>query len=65
MAWTIEQYNALNDAIAQGVTQVMYGNKLVIYRSLNEMMTLRNAMREELGLNVAPKRIFAKHSKGL
>lgn len=65
MAWTIEQYNALNDAIAQGVTQVMYGNKLVIYRSVNEMLQLRNLMREELELNEAPKRLFAKHSKGL
>lgn len=63
--WTIEQYNALNEAIAQGVTQVMYGNKLVIYRSVNEMLTLRNLMREELGLNEVPKRLFAKHSKGL
>lgn len=65
MAWTIEQYNTLNDAIAQGVTQVMYGNKLVIYRSLNEMMTLRDAMKRELGLSTAPKRLFASHSKGL
>lgn len=65
MAWTIEQYNTLNDAIAQGVTQVMYGNKLVIYRSLNEMMTLRDAMKRELGLAKAPKRLFASHSKGL
>jgi len=65
MAWTIEQYNALNDAIAQGVTQVMYGNKMVIYRSMNEMLTLRNLMREELGLNKAPKKLFAKYNKGL
>ena len=65
MAWTIEQYDALNNAIAQGVTQVMYGNKLVIYRSMNEMLQLRNLMRQELGLNEAPKRLFAKHSKGL
>ncbi len=65
MAWTIEQYNTLNDAIAQGVTQVMYGNKMVIYRSINEMLTLRNLMREELGLNKAPKKLFAKYNKGL
>jgi hypothetical protein len=43
----------------------MYGNKIVIYRSLNEMMQLRNTMREELGLNKAPKRLFAKYDKGL
>lgn len=65
MAWTLDQYNALNDAIAQGVNQVMYGNKLVIYRSLDEMLKLRNTMREELGLNRSPKRLFAKHDKGL
>jgi hypothetical protein len=66
MAWTLEQYNALNDAIAQGVTQVMYGNKLVIYRSLNEMLTLRNEMKKELGIGKnSPKRLFAIHDKGL
>lgn len=65
MDWTLEQYNALNDAIAQGVTQVMYGNKLVIYRSLDEMLKLRNVMRQELGLNTSKKRLFAKYNKGL
>lgn len=65
MAWTIEQYNALDDAIAQGVTQVMYGNKMVIYRSLDEMLRLRNTMRQELGLNTSRKRLFGRHSKGL
>lgn len=65
MAWTLDNLTALEDAIAQGVTQVMYGNKLVIYRSLDEMMKLRQTMRQELGLNTAPKRLFAKHSKGL
>lgn len=65
MAWTQDNLTALDAAIAQGVTQVMYGNKLVIYRSLNEMLTLRNVMKQELGLNTAPTRLFASHSKGL
>lgn len=65
MAWTQDNLTALDAAIAQGVTQVMYGNKLVIYRSLNEMLQLRNVMKQELGLNTAPTRLFASHSKGL
>jgi len=65
MAFTLEQLTALEDAIAQGVQSVMYGNKQVMYRSLAEMIMLRDQMRSELGLAPKTKRIFAKHSKGL
>lgn len=65
MAFTLEQLEALETAIAQGARSVMYGNKQVMYNSTQEMLALRDTMRRELGLIPKTKRIFAKHSKGL
>lgn len=50
MAFTIEQYEALNTAIAQGALTVKYGDKEVTYRSLTDMLRTRNLMAKELGI---------------
>ena len=64
--WTQENLTALEAAIAQGANSVTYGNKTVHYRSLSEMMQLRNLMRQELGLtNPAKQRIYASFDDGL
>jgi hypothetical protein len=66
MAWTQENLEALESAIAQGANSVTYGNKTVHYRSLSEMMQLRNLMRQELGLsNPARQRVLGSYSNGL
>lgn len=66
MAWTQSQLDALEEAISQGALKVKYADKEVEYRSLNDMMQLRDIMRQDLGLNTAgSRRILAKHSKGL
>lgn len=62
--WTLADLNALTAAIAQGARKVKYADKEVEYRSLAEMMQLRDLMMRELGL-YKPARLFAKHSKGL
>lgn len=66
MAWTTEQLEALEAAIATGTKQVMYGNKLVMYNSLSEMLQLRDLMKKELGL-IKPNagRKFGEFNKGL
>lgn len=48
--FTIEQYYALNKSIAQGTLTVTYGDKTVTYRSLDEMLRIRNLIAAELGL---------------
>lgn len=48
MAWTQTQLDALNEAIASGVTTVSHNGKTVTYRSLKEMMELRDRMQWEL-----------------
>lgn len=64
--FTIDQYNRLNEAIAQGALKVKYADKEVTYRSLSEMLQLRNLMADDLGLNATgnSRRLFAKFSKG-
>lgn len=51
MAFTIDQYNAINEAIAAGVLEVEYGDKKTTYRSLTEMIAIRELIAKELGLN--------------
>lgn len=42
--YTIEQYNALVSAITTGSKTVRYGDKLVEYRSLTEMLEIKKLM---------------------
>lgn len=65
MAFTQEQLDALEAAIAQGVKSVKYADKEVEYASLKDMLAVRDMMREELGLNVKPRTRFASYNKGV
>jgi hypothetical protein len=56
MAYTAEQLADLEAAIAEGVSSVSSNGRQVSYRNLNDMMKLRDAMREELGIAGAGRR---------
>ncbi|MCQ9423367.1 hypothetical protein NRB16_07500 [Pseudomonas sp. LJDD11] len=66
MAYTIEQYSALQAAIAEGALSVRYADKSVTYRSLDEMMRILKLMATELGINAghAGGRRLTAFSKG-
>lgn len=65
MAYTIEQLQQLEAAIAQGTKEVQYGDKRVVYRDLPEMESLREKMRMELGLHKNNKQgVFVSFNKG-
>lgn len=67
MAFTQAQLDSLDEAIAQGATKVSYGDKTVEYRSLEEMIKLRNFLAGQVNPS-APRRggrIQARSSKGL
>lgn len=72
-AFTIENLTALEQAIVEGVKTVKYSDKEVEYRSLEEMLKIRNLMRKELCLDKSKaskglfggRRINAIHNKGL
>lgn len=65
MAFTLLQVEALEKAIAEGVTRVKYENKEVEYRSLDEMLKLLDLMKSSLGLKAKSQRVLASYSKGL
>ncbi len=66
MAFTLEQYESLKAAVAEGALSVRYADKSVTYRSLDEMLRLLKLMATELGLNVNNDggRRYASFSKG-
>jgi hypothetical protein len=66
MAFTTDQIDALDAAIAQGALEVHYGDKKVRYRSLAEMLETRHLMAQALGLtSPANGRRLASFSKGI
>jgi len=50
MAYTLQQLQDLEAAIAEGVSSVSSNGRQVSYRNLSDMMKLRDLMAEELGV---------------
>lgn len=71
MAFTQVQLDALDDAIASGALTVKYQDKTVTYRSLADMLRLRDLMAAELSGDDANRNIFGgvttyvKYDKGM
>lgn len=65
MAWTQDDLTALEAAIATGALTVQYTDKKIEYRSLKDMLQIRDMIRGNLGLVNKTTRIYMKHSKGL
>lgn len=63
--FTQERLDALERAISSGVLTIKYSDKLETFRSLKEMLTIRDLMRKNLGLVQKTTRVKAKFSKGL
>lgn len=67
MAWTQSQLDALEAAIANGTTLVAYGDKRVQYRSLDEMIRIRDLIKKDLSsstVTAESSRVYADFSKG-
>jgi hypothetical protein len=66
MDYTVEQYNALNEAIASSALTAKYADKEVTYRSLTDMIRIQGLMKTELFPNPTnTRRKRASYSKGL
>jgi hypothetical protein len=48
MAYTAAQLTALESAIASGALTVRYADKMVTYRSLDEMLSLQRVMTADI-----------------
>lgn len=55
MAFTQAQHDALQEAISQGVMRVKYADKEITYMTLQDMRSLLNQMKNELGTSLASK----------
>lgn len=63
--YTLEMLTALNTAIAQGVREVYYGDKRVVYRDFAEMLRIRAEMQAALGISNGYGRKYGSTNKGL
>jgi len=59
-----DDLDALERALVKGVRVVKYTDKEITYRSLTDMIALRDLLRRELGCTGQTTRIFAKHCRG-
>lgn len=64
MAYTANDLTAIESAIKEGTLEVQYGDKRVRYRSLDEMMRIRDLIRAELGLTSPRLRRYGQFNKG-
>lgn len=65
MSWTQTQLDELEAAIAAGVLSVGHGDKRVQYRSLDDMLRVRDIIRRSLGYDARPSYGLAAHDKAL
>jgi len=67
MTWTTTDLDAIETALKSGTSRVRYADREVTYRSVDEMIRLRDLIREALGLIPQGGRSHhnLSHSKGL
>ncbi len=63
--YTIEQLQALRDAVAKGVKRVSYEDKDVTFASIDEMLRVITLMERDLGITKRNGRLLAEYDKGL
>ncbi len=66
-SYTQDQLEKLEAAIALGATRVKYADKEVEYRSIDDMIKIREMMRRDLGVvdtSLKGGRHYFSHSKG-
>lgn len=68
MTWTTDDLTAIETAIKSGTLRVKYADREVQYRSLGELVRIRDMIRDDLGQlgdNHGRIRRYFEHSKGL
>lgn len=67
MAWTQQQLDAIEAAIASGELTVRFGDRTVTYRSMDELLQARAVIRESISAAAGTSTdrfSFAQTSKG-
>lgn len=68
MAWTQTELDLIETAIAKGERLVRFADRTVEYRSINELLSARDAIKAELNkasLSKRPRAYRARTCKGL
>jgi len=66
MAWTATDLDEIEKAIKTGTLRVKYSDREVQYRSLDEMLKIRDLIAKEVAeAGSKPLRKLAQYSKGL
>lgn len=66
MAWTATDLEEIEKAIKTGTLRVKYSDREVQYRSLDEMLKIRDLIAREVNDSEGgPVRRYAQYSKGL
>lgn len=64
--WSQSDLDAIELAIKSGTTMVKYDTKTVTYRSLDELIRIRELIKKELGQTTAASaRVYMETSKGI
>jgi hypothetical protein len=64
MAYTQSDLDLIEAAIKEGALTVKYADKQVTYRSLDEMLRIRDLIRAELGITTPRARKFGQFNAG-
>lgn len=65
MAYTLEDLEKLESALASGAKEVEYNDRTVKYRSIKELKDAIQVVKRELGLVNRGGRVLCKTSKGI
>ena len=63
-SWTQTDLDALEGAIKSGITHVQFADRSVTYRSLDDMLKLRDIIQKELGLTTSNQTHYSMFRKG-
>jgi hypothetical protein len=67
MAWTQAQLDAINAAIAAGTKAVDYGDRRIVYHSLDEMLKAKRVIEEDIAAQAGTGRsrvTYGRFSRG-
>lgn len=62
--YTTEQYQQLCAMLAKGVTSLEVAGEKIQFRSLDEMMRIKNMMERNLGLAATPGARYPSYRRG-
>jgi hypothetical protein len=63
VAYTLQQYQALVDALAEGVSSVSSNGRQVSYRNTSDLLKLKAQMEEELGIGAGRTRKYVSFKR--